>query len=93
MSGRSSSPAPGASGRPVPPAAAAATLSAASMEAGSSVGLKPALYYAGVAAAVAAALSVTLRLWERRMDVPFLYAPGRSVSSCRWACWWRRGCL
>lgn len=35
--------------------------------------LKPALYYAGVAAAVAAALVVTLRLWERRMEVPFAY--------------------
>jgi hypothetical protein len=35
--------------------------------------LKPALYYAGVGAAVAAALVVTLRLWERRMEVPFLY--------------------
>jgi hypothetical protein len=31
------------------------------------------LYYAGVVAAVAAALVVTLRLWERRMEVPFLY--------------------
>ena len=35
--------------------------------------LKPALYYAGVAAAVAAALVVTLRLWERRPEVPFGY--------------------
>jgi phosphoglycerol transferase len=37
------------------------------------VRLKPALYYASVAVAVAAALVVTLRLWERRMEVPFLY--------------------
>ena len=35
--------------------------------------LKAALYYAGVAAAVAAALVFTLRLWERRMQVPFMY--------------------
>lgn len=35
--------------------------------------LKAALYYAGVAAAVAAALVVTLRLWERRPEVPFGY--------------------
>ena len=35
--------------------------------------LKAALYYAGVAAAVAAALVVTLRLWERRLEVPFGY--------------------
>ena len=35
--------------------------------------LKAVLYYAAVAAAVAAALVVTLRLWERRMEVPFGY--------------------
>jgi phosphoglycerol transferase len=34
---------------------------------------KAVLYYAGVAAAVAAALVVTLRLWERRPEVPFGY--------------------
>ncbi len=35
--------------------------------------LKAVLYYAGVGAAVAAALVVTLRLWERRLEVPFSY--------------------
>ena len=35
--------------------------------------LKAALYYAGVAAAVAAALVVTLRLWDWRPEVPFGY--------------------
>ncbi len=35
--------------------------------------VKPALYYAAVAGAVAAALVVTLRLWERRMEVSFAY--------------------
>jgi hypothetical protein len=37
------------------------------------VRLKAVSYYVAVAAAVAAALVVTLRLWERRIEVPFSY--------------------
>ena len=35
--------------------------------------LRSVLYYAGVAAAVALALAVTLRLPERRLEVPLAY--------------------